>query len=154
MAKLILISGIAGATLLLLATLLLVYYNWSPKIYGPVVSIFLIGIATTLATVSTLLKQSQIESAITTEVMIDYQDGAPPMFVTMNGENSRVSNRYSNLGRLGRPAVKNPAGGAAIITSRVNNESEAFTFCGELLQYYILNLVQRFQRGGVAIWVH
>jgi hypothetical protein len=148
MARLILFSGVTGAALLLLATGLLVHLNWSAKIYGPVFSILLLGIATTLATVFTLLKESRIESAITTEVMIDSQDGAPPIFVMENPENSRLSERYSELGMLGHPAVKNPAGGAAIITSRVNSESEPFAFGGELLQYYILKMVEKFQRGG------
>lgn len=146
MARMIVIAGITGAGLLLLTTVLLVHLNWSAKIYGPVISILLIGTATTLATLLTLLKESQVESVMTTSVMLDSIDGAPPMFVGPG--NTRVSERHAELGKLGHPAVKNPAGGAAIITSRVNADGEAFTFCGELLQYYVLKTLEKVQRGG------
>lgn len=146
MARVILFSGITGVGLLLLTTVLLVHLNWSAKIYGPVISILLIGTATTLATLSTLLKESQVESVMTTSIMLDSIDGAPPMFVGPG--NTPVSDRHAELGKLGHPAINNPAGGAAIITSRVNADNEAFTFCGELLQYYVLKSVEKIQRGG------
>jgi hypothetical protein len=146
MASLIVISGILGGGLLLLTAVLLVHLNWSAKIYGPVISILLIGTATTLATLFTLLKESQVESVMTTSVMLDSIDGAPPMFVGPG--NTPVSDRHAELGKLGHPVIKNPTGGAPIITSRVNADNEAFAFCGELLQYYVLKTVERMQRGG------
>ena len=86
----------------------------------------------------------------TTSVVLDSVDGAPA-FITPNPENMRVTTRYSELASIGRPAVKNLGGGAASIIARVTNDSEAFSFCGELLQYYALKNIEKFQRGGFMV---
>ena len=66
MATTIFATAIGGFVLLLAATITLVVLNWSEKTLAPVLSIALVGTATTLATVLLSLKESTLESAFAT----------------------------------------------------------------------------------------
>jgi len=100
-----------------------------------------------LAAVLVGLKPSSIESAFATSVVLDTVAGAPP-FLTVDAANKpEVSDRFSDFLRLGRPAVSED--GKTVVTIQApNNESERFTFCGELIQYYLVRTIQRLQKGG------
>lgn len=71
MAKLILFTGYIGFALLFTVTIVLVLLNRSEKVLAPVLSILLVGTATTLATVFAILKASKKEASFVTSVVFD-----------------------------------------------------------------------------------
>jgi hypothetical protein len=146
MATMILVAAIGGFVLLLGATIALVVLNWSEKTLAPVLSILLVGTATTLAAVLVSLKESTIESAFSTSIVFDTAEGAPAMVIP-DPNSPKVSSRLSELVRLGRPAT-NRNGKTVMTIQKPTNANERFTFCGELLQYRLLRAVERLQRGG------
>jgi len=146
MATMIIVAAVSGCVLLLGTTITLVVLNWSEKTITPVLSIFLIGTSTTLATVLVMLKESTVESAFTTSVVFDTAQGAPAM-VTPNPNSPKISSRLSDLVLLGRPAI-NRDGKTVITIQKPTSLDETFTFCGELLQYQLLLTIEKLQRGG------
>jgi len=151
MATTIIVAAVGGFVLLSVATVALVILNWSEKTLTPVLSILVIGTATTLAAVLVSLKQSTIESAFTTSVVLDTVEGAPP-FPDVAPNNSQLSDRLTEFARLGRPAI-NQNGKTVITIQKPNDESERFAFCGELLQYHLLHTIERLQRGGWKVGI-
>lgn len=142
----IFVAAFGGFILLLGATVALVILNWSEKTLAPVLSILVVGTATTLAAVLISLKETMIESAFTTSIVFDTADGAPAMIIP-DSNSPKVSSRLAEFVRLGRPAI-NRDGKTIITVQRPTNAEEKFRFCGELLQYRLLRAVQRLQRGG------
>src|SRR5713226_4618932 len=78
MATVIIAAACVGFLLLFGATLALVFLNWSEKTLAPVLSILVVGTATTLAAVIVSLKSATVESAFTTSVVLDIVAGTPP----------------------------------------------------------------------------
>jgi len=146
MATVIIVAASVGFLLLFGATVALVFLNWSEKTLTPVLSILVVGTATTPAAVIVSLKPATIESAFTTSVVLDTVAGAPP-FVNVDPNNARLSERLSEFIRLGQPAT-NEDGKTIVTIQKPIDESARFTFCGELLQYYLLHTIERLQRGG------
>lgn len=149
MATLILIVAAGGFLLLTAATITLVVLNWSEKTLAPVLSILLVGTTTILATVLVSLKASTIESAFTTSVVLDTNEGLPPIIIP-DASNPRVSARLMEFNRLGRPAV-NRDEKTTITIQRPTNEDDRFRFTGELLQYRLLHIIGQLQRGGSKV---
>jgi len=149
MATFLYVAAIGGFLLLLVATVILVVLNRSEKTITPVVSIFVVGTATTLATVILSLKESTIESAFPTSVVLDSQSGMPPM-IQPDLANLKTTTRLSELFRLGHP-VANQNGRSVTTISQPTNLDEKFSFCGELLQYRILLIINQAQRGGWSV---
>jgi hypothetical protein len=146
MATVIIVVASVGFLLLFGATVTLVFLNWSEKTLTPVLSILVVGTATTLAAVVVSLKSATVESAFTTSVVLDTVSGIPP-FVNVDPNNSRLSDRLSGFVRLGQPAI-NQDGKTVVTIQKPNDEGERFTFCGELLQYHLLRTIESLQRGG------
>jgi hypothetical protein len=146
MGTLIIAASLIGFLLLLSATVALVVLNWSEKTLAPVLSILLVGTATTLAAVLVTLKESSIESVFTTSIVIDENAGAP-LFVIVDSANPKLTSRLSDLVLLGRPTI-NRDGKAVLTMDRPIDDGQRFKFCGELLQYQVLTLIQKLQRGG------
>jgi len=146
MATVIIAAACVGFLLLFGATLALVFLNWSEKTLAPVLSILVVGTATTLAAVIVSLKSATVESAFTTSVVLDTAAGTPP-FVNVDQNNPRLSDRLSGFIRLGQPAI-NQNGKTIVTIQKPNDEGERFTFCGELLQYHLLRTIESLQRGG------
>lgn len=149
MAKLIIAAGLSGFLLMLIATITLVVLNWSEKVLAPVLSILLVGTATTLGAVLITLKRSTLESSFPTSLVFDEDQGAP-VLVIADPMNFRLTSRLMDLSRLGRPAT-NCNGKTVITITKPNNDDERFAFCGELLQYQILRIIQKLQRGGWSV---
>jgi hypothetical protein len=145
MARLIVCLAVGGFVLLLVATITLVVLNWSGKTLAPVLSIALVGVATVLVTVLATLKESTTESAFVTSVVIDVDQGAP-VFLILSPENPKLTSRLSELASLGRPVV-NQDGKTVATIPKPENENERFRFCGELLQYQMLKVIRKLQRG-------
>jgi hypothetical protein len=146
MGTVIIAIGIAGFVLLFVATVALVTLNWSEKTLAPVLSILLVGTATTLATVLVTLKGSTVESAFPTSVVFDTNQGAP-LFVIPSQTNPKLTSRLSELARLGRPMV-NRDGKAVSKIEKPASTGDMFTFGGELLQYQLVSTIETLQRGG------
>jgi len=146
MATIILAVALTGFALLFVATVTLVTLNWSEKTLAPVLSILLVGTATTLAAVLVTLKESTVESAFSTSVVLDTNEGAP-LFLIPDQSNPKLTARLSELARLGRPAV-NREGKTIVTNQKPANEGESFRLCGELLQYQLLHAIEKLQRGG------
>ena len=81
MTMVVFVAVIGGSALLFAATLALVILNWSQKILTPFLSILMSGTATTLAALLVTLKESSIESAFATSVVLDTGEGAPPFII-------------------------------------------------------------------------
>jgi len=152
MATVIIVAGSVGFLLLFSATLALVLLNWSEKTLTPVLSIALVGTATTLAAVGVGLKSTKVESAFTTSIVLDTVAGTPP-FLNVDPDSIRLSNRFSDFLRLGQPVI-NQNGKTVITIQKPNDEGERFTFCGELLQYYLTRTIKSLQRGGWKAGMH
>jgi len=146
----IVVAAMVGFALLLVATVTLVIMNWSEKTLAPVLSILLVGTATTLAAVLVSLKPSSLESAFATSVVLDTSEGAPPLVIPSLGTNPKTASRLSELSRLGHPA-RNQDGKTVITIEKPTTEDQRFTFCGELLQYRIFQIIKALQRGGWAV---
>ena len=116
MATIIFATAIGGFVLLLAATITLVVLNWSEKTLAPVLSIALVGTATTLATVLLSLKESTLESAFATSVVLDTVQGGPPM-VMPDPTNTKMTARLAELFRIGHPAVNRD--GKTIVTVKM-----------------------------------
>src|SRR5262249_61303625 len=104
MATMISVAAIGGLVLLLGATITLMVLNWSEKTLAPVLSILLVGIATTLVAVWVPLKESTIESAFTTSVVFDTVEGAPAMVIP-DPNSPKITSRLSEFVSLGRPVI-------------------------------------------------
>lgn len=122
MATVIIVAASVGFLLLFGATATLVFLNWSEKTLTPVLSILVVGTATTLAAVLVSLKPATIESAFTTSVLLDTVAGVPPL-VDVDPNNSRLSDRLSEFVRLGQPAI-NQNGKTVVTIEKPNDESE------------------------------
>lgn len=146
MATMILVAAVGGFVLLLGATIALVVLNWSEKTLAPVLSILLVGTATTLAAVLVSLKESTIESAFATSIVFDTTEGAPAMVIP-DPNSPKISSRLSEFVSLGRPAI-NRDGKTVMTLQKPTSVGERFTFCGELLQYRLLRSIEKLQRGG------
>jgi len=136
---------IAGFGLLVIAMSVLVYLNWSSNIFERVLSIALIGVATILAAVIVTLKETSVDAAFTSPVILNVTEGAPPL-VVQNPDGRPFIANLMELGSLGRPARQQ--NGASVLTVAKPNEGELFTFCGELLEYQIVKTIRKLQRGG------
>jgi hypothetical protein len=146
MAKLIVFSASAGFLLLMISTIALVVLNRSEKILAPVLSILLVGTATTLATILAILKESNKQESFVTSVVFDSVTGAPASITPDQGDPKLVF-RLSELSDLGRPAVTRN-GMAEVTIQRPETEDQRFRFCAELLQYRIVQIINKIQRGG------
>ena len=135
-----------GFVMLLAATLTLVVLNWSEKTLAPALSILLVGTVTTLATVLVTLKESSIENAFSTSVVLDVTDRAP-LFINPEPTNPKLTSRLSDLSSLGRPVV-NRDGKTVLTIEKPANDDERFRFTGELVQYQLVRAIQKLQRGG------
>jgi len=82
MGTIVIVTAVLGFLLLAAATGTLVAMNWSEKTLTPALSILLVGTATTLVAVVVQLKESRVESAFATSVVLDINAGGPPMAVT------------------------------------------------------------------------
>jgi len=128
----------------------LVVLNWSEKTLAPVLSILLVGTATTLAAVLVSLKESTVESAFASSVVFDTVDGAPA-WVNFDPSSPKITSRLSESFGLGRPKTNRDGKWVSTI-EKPTNAGDRFAFCGELLQYQLLRTVEELQRGGW--WVH
>jgi hypothetical protein len=142
----IFVAAIGGSVLLFAATLALVILNWSEKTLTPFLSILMVGTATTLAALLVTLKESSIESAFATSVVLDISEGAPA-FIIPDANSPKLTSRLSELSMLGRPAI-NRDGKTVITVQKPTTEGERFTFCSELIQYRIFHIIEELQRGG------
>lgn len=146
MGTVIIVVGIAGFVLLFVATIALVTLNWSEKTLAPVLSILLVGTATTLATVLVTLKGSTVESSFPTSVVLDTDQGAP-LFVIPSETDPKLTSRLSELASLGRPTI-NRDGKTVSTTEKPADLGDRFSFGGELLQYQLVHVIEKLQRGG------
>ena len=141
-------AAIAGGVLLFGATAILVYFNWSEKVFAPIYSILLVGTATALVTVLLTVKETTVESAFTTSIVFNDAQGAPAMIIVdPNPANQKITSQLSEYARLGQPS-RNQAGKTVITITKPQDATERFTFTSELLQYRILKLINEMQRGG------
>ena len=79
MYKLLMILSILALLLLIAVTATLVKFNWSEKLYSPLLSLLLAGTVTTFITVLLMLKGQETESQFTTYVVLDSKDYLIPV---------------------------------------------------------------------------
>lgn len=77
MARLVLFIAVASALLLTASTVGLIYINRSPKIYSPVLSVALGGVAAAFITLSVLLKAESLGERFPISIVIDTNTGLP-----------------------------------------------------------------------------
>jgi hypothetical protein len=140
-----------GAAGLVLATvtMLLLWFNWNEKIYGQVFTILGIGLATALASIVIGLRETKIESAFVTSVLLDVDDNEPPP-VQVTEDYSQLGMRLMDLHRLVPfPFRITDRGAEKIEIQKPTDEDGRQSFCAELLQYYLLQSVQTLQQGRI-----
>jgi hypothetical protein len=146
METLILLVGIVGFCLLSAFTVILVVLNWSEKTLTPVVSILVVGMATTAATVVVQLKRSTIDSMFVSSIVFDTGRGNV-VFVIPDAAGTKVNTQLQELIRLSHPTVKQGDKTAPSVEPPTS-ETERIAFCRELLQYRIVHAIRELQRGG------
>lgn len=91
-------AAIAGGVLLFCATAILVYFNWSEKVFAPIYSILLVGTATALVTVLLAVKETTTEGAFTTSIVFNDAQGVPAMIIVdPNPANKRLRLGYLSM---------------------------------------------------------
>jgi hypothetical protein len=141
---------IAAGVLLLLATTVLLRFNWNEKIYGPFFTILGVGLATALATILFGLHETKVESAFVTSMVFDIQNNEPA-YVQVTEENHKLGMRLMELHFLKPfPFRLMPAGPPQDIEiKKPANDEERQSYCGEILQYYLLQSIQKLQQGRI-----
>ncbi len=81
MAKVVLIVALVCAGLLLIVTALLVYLNWSPKVWAPLLSAIAVGLVTVIIAIFSNLKDTDLERVFASSVVIDNQTRLPVLHV-------------------------------------------------------------------------
>jgi hypothetical protein len=145
MSTLIILAGVVGFALLLFATTALVILNANEKTFSSVFSVLLVGTVTTLVAVGIPLKKSTIESAFATSVVTDVETGFPPFEVPPSDE-GKADHNLMELSRLARPTI-NVDGKAVVTVQKPTTEAERLAFCRELLQYWLVHIIEELQRG-------
>jgi hypothetical protein len=138
----------AGFVVLFIAAVTLVWLNRSEKTLAPVVSILLVGTATTLVAVIVPLKETTANSEFATSVVLDTRDGRPPFEIT-NAPPNRPNVQLLDLFPISRPAVTKD-GKPTATTVDPTNDNERITFASGLIQYRLIRLIQQLQRGGTS----
>jgi hypothetical protein len=140
---------IAAGILLLGATTVLLYFNWNEKIYGPFFTILGVALATALATILFGLHETKVESAFVTSMVFDEENNEPP-FVKVTEENHKLGMRLMELHQLMPfPFRITPAGVQDVKIQKPANDDERLSYCAELLQYYLLQSIQKLQQGRI-----
>ena len=137
MIKLIIFLAISGFLAFLLATGMLVYLNWSPKLWTPVVTALAIGTITGFVSIAVALKSSEINDSFGTSILVFNNKIAAPDYIPTTHE----AQRRMNLVRLlNSPQIKSDSSNAETV---MNTALEAS-------QYELLVIIRDIQKGG---WV-
>jgi hypothetical protein len=134
-----------GCVALLLAISTLLWLNASEKTIAPIVSILMVGAATTLVGLVLSLKETTNNSDFAMSVVLNTRDGRPPLEVT-DAPPGKANVQLQALFELSRPAV-NKDGKAVFTDTAPTNDAERIAFASELIQYRLVRLVQELQRG-------
>jgi hypothetical protein len=136
MSKILFTSLALGFLLLLIPTLYLIAWNWSPKIISVVLTILLGGTVTSLIAVLAILKETQKEDAFVTSVLYDVQSHWPVM-VTGNPRLPSIR-RHQRLFSLSRP-TSGEGKNTRLLVSPPETVDEKFHYGQELLLYTIFH---------------
>ena len=98
-------AAIIGGALLFCSTVILVYFNWSEKVFAPIYSIVLVGTATALVTVLLTLKETTAEDVFTTSIVFDQAVGAPPLII-LDPQNPGITSRLLRILSLRAPNTR------------------------------------------------
>jgi hypothetical protein len=140
----------AAGALLVAATAVLLGFNWNEKIYGPFFTILTVGLATALASIVIGLHETRIDSAFVTSMLLEVEDDEPPP-VQVTEENHKLGMRLMDLHDLMPfPFKLTPEGPKKVEVQKPTNDDERQSFCGELLQYYLLKSIQTLQQGRIS----
>jgi glucan phosphoethanolaminetransferase (alkaline phosphatase superfamily) len=142
--KVILMVALICAGLLLLVTALLVYLNWSPKVWAPLLSAFAVGLVTVIIAIFANLKDTDIQRDFASSVVINDQTRLAVLYVP-TGPATTAESRLMNLSRLAQPIVQKNGKPVEQFKGPAN-DGEIFTYYGELLQYYLLKELGEIQR--------
>jgi len=135
-------AALLGGLLLLVAAVLLCYLNFSERIYGPLVSVFLGGTVAAIIAVASSLKVTEIERAFGASILFE---AGLPAFLPPDPNAPRVSHRLSTLAIRGRPTGEKE-GAQVLSISPAQTDSELFDFGLELLQYHIVEELHTLQQ--------
>jgi len=146
----LLIMLVTAGVLLVAATVILLWFNWNEKIYGSFFTILGVGFATALASILIGLHETKIDLAFVTSMLIDVEDNEPPP-VHVTEENHKLGMRLMDFHQLMPfPFKLTPEGVQKVEIQKPSNEDERQSFCGELLQYYLLQSIQTLQQGRIS----
>jgi hypothetical protein len=134
-----------GCVALLLAISTLLWLNASEKTLAPIVSILMVGAATTLVGLVLSLKETTNNSDFAMSLVLNTQDGRPPLEVT-DAPPDKANVQLQALFELSRPMVKE--GDKSLPTDTTpTNDTERIAFASELIQYRLVRLLQELQLG-------
>lgn len=139
MLKLIVVLAIAGFVILLAATGILAWLNWSSRLYTPVLTALLVGIVTGFVSIASTLKTAVIKDSFATMIVV-YRDAIRAPIVTPRS--AAAAQRIDISMLLAQlPPERQVAG----------NTDEVFNTGLEAALYSMLKMVREMHRGGWAI---
>jgi hypothetical protein len=127
-----------------MVTALLVYLNWSPKVWAPLLSAFAVGLVTVIIAIFANLKDTDIQRDFASSVVIDQQTRLAVFYVP-TGPATPSEKRLMFLSRLAQPILQKD-GKPVEQFKGPENDDEIFPYYGELLQYYLLKELGEIQR--------
>jgi hypothetical protein len=138
MSKLIIALALAGFVMLLTATSILAWLNWSSRLYMPIITALLVGTATGFVSIISTLKASTIKNSFASSVVV-YRDALrAPVAIPKSVAAVQRIDLASLLGQL----KVDPA--TTVTTDQVFNTSL------EAAQYALFKMVAETHRGGWA----
>ena len=148
MMKLLIFLGMLGFVCLAVPTFILVAWNWSEKLYGPLFAIALLAISITGSAVLVMLKPSRIETKLITTIIIDKKERLPVRDIPLPQENMKAHKRLREISSLGWSLVSKE-GDKFIVKKPAENEIT--TFCLQLLQYKIVRDIYYLQSASWSV---
>lgn len=138
MFKALVVISLFAVLLLCVATVILVRFNWSEKLYSPLLSIFIAGLVTTFITVLLMSKGETFGKSFTTFIVVNTDTHLPPPQLYDPSHPTRLMARLTDYVGLSVRTMPDETGKEIAFFDAPHNESDETTFYEELLQYRIL----------------
>ena len=138
MFKALVIIALFAVLLLCIATAILVKFNWSEKLYSPLLSIWLAGLVTTFITVLLMSKGETFGRSFTTFIVVNAETHLPPVLLFNPSNMTGLMGRLSDYLMLAQPKIQDETGSELVLFEGPRTDEDETTFYEELLQYKIL----------------
>ena len=138
MFKALVVISLFAVLLLCVATAILVRFNWSEKLYSPLLSIFIAGLVTTFITVLLMSKGETFGRSFTSFIVVNTETHLPPLLFFNPSNKTKLMGRLSDYLMLAQPKIQDETGSERVLFEGPRTDEDETTFYEELLQYKIL----------------